>query len=217
MPVLIAIVAVVAGTLFVLKAYVFPSEFTPVTLGAEEERVLEKKLGRLDIPVAAPGGGQSRQATGIGTGAEFDPEGNLIPERYSEEGARREVAFSERELNALLAKNTNMASRLAIDLSDNLVSAKLLLPVDEDFPVLGGQVLKVRAGLELAYEKGKPVVVLRGVSVMGVPLPNAWLGDMKNIDLVEEYGTDEGFWSSFAAGVESLKVEEGLLKIKLNE
>jgi hypothetical protein len=55
------------------------------------------------------------------------------------------------------------------------VSARLLVPVDPDFPILGGETLKVRAGLELAYRLGKPVVVLKGISVMGVPLPNAWM------------------------------------------
>lgn len=52
---------------------------------------------------------------------------------------------------------------------------------------------------------------------MGVPVPNAWLGGIKNIDLVEKFGTEKGFWKTFADGVEDIKVEEGLLKIKLKE
>jgi hypothetical protein len=61
------------------------------------------------------------------------------------------------------------------------------------------------------------VVKLKGVSVMGVPIPNAWLGNIKNIDLVREFGGDEGFWKNFADGVESISVVEGLLKIRLKE
>lgn len=211
----IAITAV--GTLLVLRFYIFPTEFKPVTLSVKEERLLEQKLERLDVTGAGRSKVHSRKPARIHKTSELDREGNLIPERYSEEGATREVEFSERELNGLLARNTDMASRLAIDLSDDLVSAKLLLPVSEDFPVLGGEVLKVRAGLELAYDRGKPIVVLRGISVMGVPLPNAWLGGVKNIDLVEEYGREAGFWNSFAEGVEYIRVEEGILKIKLKE
>ncbi len=215
--VLIAIVVTAAGTLIIVKTYLFPSEFKPVVLNTTEEVVLEQKLERLDAFSAKENRARSGQTPATPKGPEYDRDGNLIPEKYSEEGASREISFTERELNALLAKNTDLASRMAIDLSDDLVSAKILVPVDEDFPVLGGQVLKVRAGLEVAYSQGKPIVVLRGVSVMGVPVPGAWLGGMKNIDLVKEYGAREGFWSAFAAGVENIKVEEGALNIKLKE
>ncbi len=215
--VLVALVIAMVGTLLVIRFYVFPTEFKPVTLNAKEERLLEDKLERLDITSAGPSKDRSKKPAPIHKASEFDREGSLVPERYSEEGARREIEFSERELNALIAKNTDLASRLTIDLSDKLVSAKLLLPVSEDFPVMGGEVLKVRAGLELAYDRGRPIVVLRGISVMGVPLPNAWLGGVKNIDLVKEYGGDAGFWRSFSEGVEYIRVEEGRLKIKLKE
>ncbi len=38
-------------------------------------------------------------------------------------------AHKHRELNALLASNTDMAQRLAIDLSQDMASVKLLVPV----------------------------------------------------------------------------------------
>ena len=145
------------------------------------------------------------------------PARTLEPERYSEAGARREIAFSEREVNAFLAKNTDLAQKLAIDLSADLVSARLLIPLDPDFPMLGGKTLRVSAGVELAYKDGRPIVMLKGVSVMGVPIPNAWLGNLKNIDLVREFGGDKGFWKAFADGVESIHVEDGRLAIKLKE
>ena len=107
--------------------------------------------------------------------------------------------------------------RFAIDLSDNLASAKMLIPVDPDMPVMGGRTLRINAGLELAYRNNQPIVKLRGVSIMGVPLPNAWLGNMKNVDLVEQFGTDPGFWNSFSAGVDMIEIEEGQLHIQLKE
>lgn len=121
------------------------------------------------------------------------------------------------ELKSLLVKNPDMAQRFAIDLSDNLASAKLLVPVPPDFPLLGGQTVQVNAGLELNYTNGRPVVVLQGVSLMGIPLPNAWLGGLKNVDLVQEFGGQQGFWSAFAAGVESIEVKDGKLQIELKE
>lgn len=132
-------------------------------------------------------------------------------------GAKREITFSEKELNAMLAKNTDLADKAAIDLADNLASVKMIIPLDPDFPILGGKTLKANAGAELAYANGRPIIILKGVSVWGVPIPNAWLGNLKNVDLVKEFGGDEGFWKSFSDGVENIKVEDGQLKIKLKE
>ena len=80
-----------------------------------------------------------------------------------------------------------------------------------------GKLVRINAGFEMRHDEArKPVVVLRGVSIMGVPLPNAWLGNMKNIDLVEEVG-EPGFWNSFAAGVEDLQIREGEIYVLLRE
>jgi len=210
--ILVTMLVTIGGTYWFLKAYVFAREFKPVELSVKEEQVLEEKLRALgyDVDVRQPG-------RDVDQPADIDERGFLKPERYSEEGARREVSFNERELNALLAKNTDLAKRLAIDLSDDLVSAKLLVPLEEDFPVLGGKTLRFNAGVEMAYASEKPVIVLKGVSVMGVPVPNAWLGGLKNIDLVGEFGADEGFWQSFSDGVENIQVEDGRINIKLKE
>jgi len=206
--VLLTVVLSVGITLWLVFAVFFPKEFKPVTLNQKEEQVLEQKLERLD-PL-------SRQ-TARGSRPVPDGQAPLTPEPYTEEGASREIDFTEKELNALLAKNTNLAQRLAIDLSDNLASAKLLVPLDPDFPILGGKTVKLTAGAEVRFANGRPVIILKGVSLWGVPLPNAWLGNMKNIDLVQEFGNDKGFWKAFADGVEEIEVKEGKLRIKLKE
>jgi len=200
--IIIVTIAVTAGlTFWLLSQYLFLKEFKPVQLKPKEEQVLNSKLQAIGIDVQ---------------GAKTDAP-PLEPERYSEVGAKREVEFSEREVNAMLAKNTDLAQKLAIDLSDDLVSAKLLFPLEEDFPILGGKTLRVNAGVELAYKDSRPTVVLKGVSVMGVPIPNAWLGNLKNVDLVHEFGGDHGFWKTFADGVEYIHVEDGRLLVKLKE
>ena len=206
---LVAIVASVLITIWVIRSYLFVSEFTPVTLDAGEEQALQAKLKRLDVlesGTAKPPAGED----------EISGEA-LEPEAYSEEGAERVINLTERELNALLAKNTDLARKLAIDLANDLVSVKLLLPMDEDFPMLGGKILRLKAGAEFAYRDGRPVVILKGVTVMGVPVPNAWLGGIKNIDLVKEFGADEGFWKSFSEGVADIAIRDGRLRIELKE
>jgi len=52
---------------------------------------------------------------------------------------------------------------------------------------------------------------------MGVPIPNAWLGNLKNVDLVEQFGGRPGIWKAFADGIEFAQIHEGELKIKLKE
>jgi hypothetical protein len=59
------------------------------------------------------------------------------------------------------------------------------------------------------------VVSMEGVSIMGVPLPGAWLGGIKGKDLVAFYGSDGGFWQAFSHGVRDLRVEEGRLRVEL--
>ena len=195
------------ATTFAIKLFLFPAPFKPVVLSDREEKQLATKLEMFDNFDSQPEPSKS----------DYDKNGTLKPEQYSEEGASRKIGFSERELNSIIAKNTDLADKLAIDLGANMVSLKLLIPLDPDFPMIGGKTLKLKAGAELAYKQGRPVVKLRGVSLMGVPMPNAWLGGMKNIDLVQEFGADEGFWKTFSDGVDSISVEEGSLKIQLKE
>lgn len=212
----LVIIVTVIATLLAARAYLFPRPFEPVVLTRAEQQVLDAKLDRLDAPIAHTSAAEVPQ-TNREPESDFTEDGRLRPQAYTEEGASREVSFTEREVNAIIATNTDLADKVAIDLSDNLVSARLLVPVDPDFPMLGGKVLRVRAGVELAYAEGRPVVKLKGVSLMGVPMPNAWLGGMKNIDLVGEYGADEGVWKAFADGVDSIRVAEGKIQVRLKE
>lgn len=204
------IVITVAITLsagyWVVTTYLFPTSFTPVVLDTKDQQRLDKKLERL-------GGSNTTSSTQSTQYTDADAE----PEAYSEIGVSREIHFTEKELNALLASSTDLGNRLLIDLSDNLASAKLLVDLDPDFPLLGGKTLKVTAGMQISLINGKPSAVLKGVSVWGVPLPNAWLGNMKNSDLSKEFSQSGGFWQALNEGIEEIEVEEGQLRIKLKE
>jgi hypothetical protein len=195
----------VAATFWVFNHYFFPKKYDPIVLSQEEDENLSIKLEQFSWF----GDNHSAQSD---QGSE-----GLAPEKYSEQGAVRGVSFTERELNALLAKNTDLADKFVVDLSDNLASGKLLVPMDEDFPIVGGKTLKISVGIELAFANDRPIVKLRGVSIMGIPIPNAWLGGMKNVDFIDEFGQDEGFWKSFSDGVENIQIEEGRLVVKLKE
>lgn len=198
------------GVVWFVSAVLFPRAFTPVHLSAKEETVLEEKLRGLNLPIAVKRKEAEKPAA---QKALVKP---LEPQPYSESAAAHDITLTEREVNALIATNTDLADKVAIDLSPDLISARVLLPLDPDLPVLGGKTLKLSAGFGLAYRNGRPSVILKGVTLWGVAVPNSWLGNIKNVDLVHEYG-DEGFWKAFADGVEDIKVGDETLIIKLKE
>jgi hypothetical protein len=194
-----------------VKSNLYASPFNPTTLTDKEQQVLDAKLDHLQRNM------QSAQTSPVAGNAATKGEGRLTPEPYTEEAARRELRLTEKELNALIAKDEATAQRVAIALSEDLVSVTLVVPVDEDFPVFGGKTLRLNCGVTLRYEAGRPVVSLRGVSMGGIPIPNAWLGSIKNVDLVREFGGQGGFWDLFSRGVEDIRVFNGSLFVKLRE
>ncbi len=205
----IALLAAALLAVLWVRHNIYASEFTPTKLGPREQAVLKAKLERLEKA--------AEKEHALEKEWRFPPDSSLKPEPYSEKDSRREINLTEKELNALIADDPEVAKRVAIDLSDDLVSVKLILPVDREVPVLGGKTLRIHAGVVLAYEKGRPVVALKGVSLGGIPLPNAWLGYLKNRNLVEEFGDEGGFWQLFSEGIEDLRVEEGHIRIRLKE
>jgi len=207
----VAMLIVFIATIVSIKILFFPGPFKPVELSQKEEQQLSRKIEKIESLAS------NTQPTPTVHNQSGDQTTPLTPEKYTEEGASREIFFNERELNAMLAKNTDLAEKMAIDLAQDMLSLKLLIPLDPDFPIMGGKTLRVTAGAELAYRDGRPVIKLKGVSLMGIPMPNAWLGGIKNIDLVEEYGGNSGFWKSFADGVEAINVVDGSIRIKLKE
>lgn len=198
---LAAMLVAAAASAVAVWFWLFPRPFQPTVLNPHEQQQLEGKLERLESY-------SSPQAPAAWA---------LKPEPYSEQTADREITFSEREINGLLASHTDLAEKMAVDFAEDLVSLRLLIPLDPDFPVLGGKALRLRAGAELAYRNSRPVIVLKGVSLMGVPLPNAWLGGLKNIDLMQEFGGGPGFWQGFGEGVADIRVREGELHVRLRE
>ena len=209
----IAFIAIIVTALILawwVKQNIYASQFEPTRLSAQEQQVLDSKLARLEESAV-------KEKRYVKKAKPYQPSMSLEPEPYSEDDAKREISLSEKELNALIAKDPETAKRVAIDLADDLVSVKLLVPVDEDFPILGGKTLRLFFGVTLSYGKNRPIVAIRGVSLGGVPLPSAWWGDIKNKNLVEEFGSEGGFWDQFSKGVEDIKIREGHLRIKLKE
>ena len=205
----LAVLATALVTAWWINQYLYAATFEPTRLTESEQHTLDAKMAQL---------GQFDNPRTPSPKPQISPsEDPLEPEPYSEEGISREILLTEREVNALIAKDADMAKHVAVDLAENLVSVKLVVPVHEAVPVVGGKTLRLNFGVELSYANGKPVVAMQGISLGGVPLPSAWWGDIKHLNLVEEFGGSGGFWDQFAKGVEDLSIHDGQLRIQLKE
>ncbi len=213
---ILSITAAVFVAAAVLSAWwirhnLYASPFVPTKLNGREQQVLDAKIDLLEQ-------GVQRDVKQLPAGpAQAEGKGRLEPEPYMEDDAKREIRITEKELNALIAKDEETGRRVAVDLSRDMVSVRLLIPVDSGLPVLGGKTLRLNCGVTVAYRAGKPVVAVRGVSIGGVPIPNAWLGNIKNMDLVQEFGDQGGFWDIFSRGVADIRVSDGSFFVRLKE
>ncbi len=192
----VTMIATAAVTAWWVKRYIYADRLEPVALTPTEQETLEDKIALLEA------------ATTEG----------LDPEKF--DGSRRVIELTERELNHLIAKDDpEMAKTVAIDLSDDLVSLNLVVPVEEDAPLVGGKTLRLKVGLNVVYgDSLQPEISIQGVSLGGISLPNAWLGNLKNKNLVERLeGQDKEFWDKLAEGVESVRVADGRIRFELRE
>ena len=185
-------------TLLIARFWLFPpSGLSPVVLSAQEKEVLDEKMQSL-LAVS-----HSKE---------------LIPERYSEEGADRVIFLSQREINSIIAREPRLANRAKIHLSKDMISAGLLIILPDDMPVLAGKTVKVTTGIAVSFTDGQPSMIVEGVSLMGLPLPSSWLGGIKGVDLMKQE-TARGFSlrGIFGDGIKDLRVEDGRLRVELTE
>lgn len=167
----------------------------PVTLSAAEVQVVEQKLVQLQ-PETQPAAEPARQ----------DP---------TYEPGVREIILTERELNGLLHHNTSLGEKLRFELVPDAVHARIETDLDPDLPLIGGSKLKARARFFVTHDESGGHFVIDDVTIWGVSLPNDWLGGLKGRDLIgEAVGGGRG---SGLAGVKSMKVESGRIRIELKE
>ena len=197
-----------AATAWIATSYLFPKSLRPVTLEPDGTEALDAKLGRLDVGLRS------------GPKAATAPAGCSNPAGTARKGLRERSAFSEREIDALLAANAESSCRQGRDRpvagpgqrEDACFRSTRTCPCSAGRP--SQRHGRPRAELP---ERPAPLSSFRGVSLWGVPIPNAWLGNLKNVDLVAYYG-DEGFWHAFAGqSVNDIAVSDGRLAIELKE
>ena len=181
----------------------------PVTLTSPEKQVLEQKIDALsgDPPQFPIAPGEDPPAPG-----DPEPAPPATPEPAYEAGSKS-IILTQRELNGLLEMN-GLGDKVEIILAEDTVITRVNSDIPEDFPMFGGQKFKARARFFVTDEAGRPALIVDDVTVWGISLPNAWLGEIKGENLFEVVSPElnENFISR---GIEEIKVGNGQIRIDL--
>lgn len=186
-----------AATTWWVKRNVYASPFRPVSLTQTEQKAFDEKVEALSGKNAA-----------VSSGAESQP------------GAgddKRTLVVTDKEINAYLAKQ-GLGDQIKVELNEGTAAATLIAPVDKDVPVIGGKTFRIRVGLATG---GKPnggmSLAINDVSIGGVPVPNAWLGDVKGVNLLAGTAGSDPVVKRFLAGIREFQIKGGSIRVHLNE
>lgn len=182
-----------AGTAWWVKHNIYASALKPVALTQTEQADLNSKLHVLgqQAPTAAP----------------VDPE-----------IAKRTLTISEREINAFLSEQ-GLGEQVKVEFTQGGAAATVLVPVEKDAPLIGGTTLRLRFAFGAKMDSSKHFAFsLNDISVGGVPMPNAWLGNLKGLNLLAESPLQsDPAVKGFLAGIRDFKIDSGVMRIVLNE
>ncbi|WP_395735795.1 hypothetical protein [Prosthecobacter sp.] len=180
-------IAAATGAVWVKHTF-YPSAMTPVSLTAKEKEAFDSKLQVLNNPATVP------------------------PEE-----ANRTLVINEREVNAYLAQQ-ELGESVQVKFGEGQVSAAVILTAPEDFPIVPNQKIRLRFtfGTSLSPEH-KLSLKLDDLTLGGISLPNSWLGDMKGVDLIAQNVESDPALQKFLAGIQSLEIHNGTLRLVLNK
>lgn len=173
---------------FWVKQNFYPSAMTPVSLTSAEQAAYDSKLQALSNPAAIP------------------------PDE-----ANRTIVINEREVNAYLAQQ-QLGESVQVNFGEGKVSAAIIFTAPADFPIMPNQKIRLRFtfGTSLSPQH-KLSLKLDDLSLGGISLPNSWIGDLKGVDLVAENVESDPTLQKFIAGIQSLEVHNGTLRLVLNK
>lgn len=183
-----------AATAWWVKRNIYASPLLPVSLTQQEKQAFDEKVSAIS---GSPADGKSNE------------------QRAAEE--KRTLTLSDKEINAFLNEK-GIGDRVKVELSEGGVQATALVPVDKEVPVFGGKT--IRLAVALAGNMGadrQPAFRIADVSVGGVPVPNAWLGDLKGVNLLASSIESDPLVKRFLAGIREFEFKKGTIRVLLNE
>ena len=207
---------------FAWRHYFHAKTYKPVELTPKEQVVLHEKLEVLDAAdIYVPESASEDRGVIVG---EVDPEATpdeqldemLKDDPRSPEEQRR-IVLTEREANALLHKNTDLADRVKIKFEQDTIRGAIVIPLDEDFPIFGGKTFRGKVRITARMdENNKLELIIRDIHAMGIPIPKGW-AEFKGVNLVSDPEHANPAVQKFASGIKDFRVEDGQLIVELNE
>lgn len=186
-----------AATAWWVKRNIYASPFKPVMLSQAEQAAFDEKLRILKAEAAPPVDGKTEE------------------QRAAE--AKRTLSITENEINGYLAKQ-GLGEQFKVSLGDGDATVALVAPVDKDVPFIGGTTLRVKVALHaMIGSDRKCALSIADVSVGGVPLPNAWLGDIKGVNMLAANVQADPVAKRFLDGIRELVIANGAVRVVLNE
>ncbi|MFC5456606.1 hypothetical protein [Prosthecobacter fluviatilis] len=180
-------IAAATGALWVKHTF-YPSPMKPVSLTASEQAALNGKLQALNNPAAIP------------------------PDE-----ANRTIIINEREVNAYLAQQ-QLGESVQVQFAEGQVSAAIILTAPPDFPLVPNQKIRLRFTFGTSLTPAhKLSLKLDDLSLGGISLPNSWIGDIKGLDLIAANVESDPALQKFVAGIQSLDIHNGTLRLVLNK
>ena len=185
-----------ATTAWWVKRNIYASPMRPVRLDNAEQIHLNDKLAALQHGTASP---RARTAT---------------PAEQS-----RTLNLTQREINAYLAEQ-NLGENIRIDLGEGTINATVILPVPKDsgLPLVSGTTLRLTMTVDAAMDSDHQLAIkLSDVRVGGLSMPNAWVGQLKGVNLMADNVRNDPALQSFLAGIKELEIHPEGLRVLLND
>lgn len=193
----LVIVLTAAGTAWWIRRSMSPPPIEPVVLSQTEEAALDEKLELLG---GSRADGQASEPAGTRSGRlDFEVDQDFV---------RKPVLISEREINGLIARNPELAGKVSVSLTQDRIKVSANIPLPPDVPMVGGQTLRLKMLTKLVVADGRSMLMLEDLAVGGIPIPSAWLQDVKGRDLLADIQQDEGM-QALLQGIEKLEIQDG--------
>lgn len=187
-----------AATAWWVKRNFNASPLRPASLTQAEQKVFDEKVGTLSAAADTP------------------KDDGKTPEQRAAE-AKRTLILTDKEINAFLAKQ-GIGERVKVNMRDGGIEATALVPVEKDFPLLGGTTVRLTLALSGAMGADqRPAFALTDLSVGGIPVPNAWLGYVKGVNLLAADVENDPAVKHFLAGIREFEIESGSIRVVLSE
>jgi hypothetical protein len=209
---LLLIVVTVAVTLWWIQRPI-----KPVVLTAKEQKILEQKLQQVEAESSQMPSGNPLRSGSTGPATNPGDRAQSQPEFRPYIAGAKEIRLTEREINGLLNKNTELGKSVRLEFEHDAVNAYVAVPIPQDFPVGGGKMFRARGRFAISIgNEGTPYAVLEDVTVFGVSLPKAWLGGLKGENLLRD-AVGQGRHGPVLRGIKSLRVDPGALVLELED